>query len=115
MIGINHVCSIIVIVQWHQHLIYGGESFGMNDHHNRQDIIWKLVPGGHTLPVGIPSIREELTPELQKYLHVLGPTPKRCLETLADLGLSDTEIGRYFKMPGIFVTQLRQIWRIDGE
>ncbi|MFO8126899.1 hypothetical protein [Yoonia sp.] len=87
----------------------------MNDLYNRQDIIRKLVPGGHRLRAGIPSIREELTPELQKYLHVLGPTPKRCLETLADLGLSDSEIGRYFGMPAVFITQLHQIWRIDGE
>ena len=59
--------------------------------------------------------RGELSYELQKYLHVLGPTPKRCLETLADLGLSDPEIARYFKIPISIVTALRLVWKIDGE
>ena len=35
-------------------------------------------------------------------------------QTLADLGLSDVEIGRYFRIPHEVVTQLREIWSIDG-
>lgn len=59
--------------------------------------------------------RSELSYELQKYLHVLGPAPKRCLETLADLGLTDPEIARYFQIPTSIVTALRLVWNIDGE
>ena len=79
------------------------------------DIMRKLGPGGRSMSAAIQSKRHELTYELQKYLHVLGPTPKRCLETLADLGLSDPEIARYFKIPKDIVTNLRQVWNIEGE
>ena len=58
------------------------------------DIMRKLGPGGRARPREIQSGREELTQDLQKYMHVLGPTPKYCLETLVDLGLSDPEIAR---------------------
>jgi hypothetical protein len=51
---------------------------------------------------------------LQKYLHILGPTPKRCLEMFTDLGLSDDEIGQYFRMPSKRVTELRDIWNIGA-
>jgi len=87
----------------------------MVDHFGTLDIMRKLGPGGRSLPCQIQSNRKELTHDLQKYLHVLGPTPKRCLESLADLGLSDLEIGRYFKIPKDIVTDLRQVWKIDGE
>lgn len=52
---------------------------------------------------------------MQKYIHALGPTPKRCLETLVDLGLSDPEIAGYLKIPIGFVAVLRRIWRIGGD
>lgn len=87
----------------------------MVNHFSTLDIMRKLGPGGRSLPSQIPSIREELTYELQKYLHVLGPTPKRCLETLADLGLSDPEIARYLKMPKDVVTDFRGVWNIEGQ
>ena len=81
---------------------------------NQPDIFRQLAPGGGYVPFNNVSERPELTPELQKYLHILGPTPKRCLEMLADLGLSDDEIGRYFRMPCKRVTELRDIWNIAG-
>ncbi|PUB12431.1 hypothetical protein [Yoonia sediminilitoris] len=65
-------------------------------------------------PDHAPSTGASLTPELLKYLHILGPTPKRTLEALADLGLSDDEIARYFSMPCHLVTRLREFWKIDG-
>jgi hypothetical protein len=87
----------------------------MTEDFNGLDIMRKLGPGGRSMSAAIRSKRNELTYELQKYLHVLGPTPKRCLETLADLGLSDQEIARYFKIPRDIVTNLRQVWNIEGE
>lgn len=38
--------------------------------------------------------------------------PRRVLETFVDLGLSDGEIARYFKIPETSVSKLRKIWRI---
>ena len=73
-----------------------------------------LGPGGSALTSATPSERSELTIQLQKYMHTLGPTPRRCLETMADLGLSDAEISRYFRIPHNVVTQLREIWEIKG-
>lgn len=75
---------------------------------------WKFAPGGRGVSSRFMSPRHDLAPELQKYLHVLGPMPKRSLETFADLGLTDDEIGRYFRMPCERVTELREIWHIDG-
>lgn len=94
--------------------MFGGENHVMNDRHSDLDIIRKLGPGGHAFPTSPHSGHHELTHELQKYLHTLGPTPKRCLETFADLGLSDTEIARYFRIPDDVVTQLRDIWKIQS-
>lgn len=86
----------------------------MNDNRRNQDFIWQIAPGGRAFPSQVSAYEDGLAPELQKYIHVLGPTPKRCLETLADLGMSDVDIGRYFKMPDESVTQLRHLWKIDG-
>ncbi|MDA9979813.1 hypothetical protein N9801_01215 [Yoonia sp.] len=86
----------------------------MNESRTVDDIIRLLGPGQGALPTYLPKARAELTVQLQKYMHTLGPTPKRCLETFADLGLSDAEIGRYFRIPYDIVTQLREIWKIDG-
>jgi len=85
------------------------------DDKNTLNILRWLGPGGRSHLGRIYPKRDELTHDLQKYMHVLGPTPKRCLEALADLGLSDPEIGRYFKIPTDIVTDLRQVWKIDGE
>jgi hypothetical protein len=87
----------------------------MTENFRTLDILRKPGPGGRLLPSGTQPARNELPHELQKYMHVLGPTPKRCLETLADLGLSDPKIGRCFKIPKDIVTDLRQVWKIDGE
>jgi len=86
----------------------------MGETASHPNVIRRLAPGGHVVPFRAAPERRELTPELQKYLHILGPTPKRCLEILADLGMSDVEIGRYFRMPCRLVAELRHIWNIDG-
>lgn len=86
----------------------------MNDRRTVDDIIRFLGPGKGVLPSSVTTARPELTEQLQKYMHTLGPTPKRCLETFADLGLSDAEIGQYFRIPHDIVTKLREIWKIDG-
>ena len=87
----------------------------MIDYSSTLDIMRELGPGGRSLESQVQSKRDELTHELQKYICVLGPTPKRCLETLADLGLTDPEIARYFKIPIGVITDLRQAWRIEGK
>ncbi|MCK8462437.1 hypothetical protein MUY35_01070 [Aliiroseovarius sp. S1339] len=87
----------------------------MTDNESCLDVMRWLGPGGRLLPSQVQPKRSELTYELQKYMHILGPTPKSCLATLADLGLSDPEIARYFKVPKNIVTDLRQVWNIDGE
>ena len=86
----------------------------MTEKNNRMDIVRQLGLGEGSLPPQIKLRRDELTYEMQKHLHILGPTPKRCLEMFADLGLSDPEIARYFKIPTTIVTDLRRVWDIDG-
>ena len=86
----------------------------MNDKRILDDIVRMLGPDRSTLSSGLPAARAELTGQLQKYIHTLGPMPKRCLEAFADLGLSDAEIARYFRIPDDVVTRLREIWNIDG-
>lgn len=86
----------------------------MNEKRIVGDIIGMLGTGASGLSSGAPTARKELTSQLQKYMHTLGPAPKRSLEIFADLGLSDAEIGRYFRIPHEVVTQLREIWNIDG-
>ncbi len=86
----------------------------MNNKDCVHDIIRQLSPGNRSRQFRGQISRYELPLEFQKYLHVLGPTPKRCLETLTDLGLSDADIARYYNMPRRAVTDLRQIWKIDG-
>lgn len=79
---------------------------------NSPDILRQIGLGGRSLPPQLQSKRDELPYALQRYMHILGPTPKRCLEMFVDLGLSDPEIARYFKIPTDIVTELRQVWRI---
>lgn len=86
----------------------------MTEKNNHLDFLRLLGPSERSFPLQIQPKRDDLTQELQKYIHILGPTPKRCLETFADLGLSDPEIARYFKMPTNIVTDLRRVWDIDG-
>lgn len=45
-------------------------------------------------------------------ISALGPYPRTCLETFHDLGLSDSEIARYFGIPRASVTGLRLMWNI---
>ncbi len=79
------------------------------------DTVRKPGPSAPRFPHQVQSRRHNLSKELQRYLAILGPMPKRCLETLADLGLTDPEIARYFRIPRGAVTDLRQIWNIKGE
>lgn len=85
----------------------------MNGNRSEHNYIRELGPEGRVFPSFIPFKRSEMTLELQKYMHTLGPTPKRSLESFVDLGLSDTEIARYFKIPSEVVEQLREVWEID--
>lgn len=87
----------------------------MKDPISNLEILRRLGPGGRGLPVELRPRRSDLAYELQKYIHAIGPTPKRCLETLVDLGLSDPEIARYFKIPKDVVTDLRGVWNIKAE
>ena len=86
----------------------------MNENRKGDGINRKPGSDPGPLSTGSHAAHVVLTGQLQKYMHALGPTPKRCLETFADLGLSDAEIGRYFRVPHEVVTQLRAIWNIDG-
>jgi len=114
LIGVNSPEPLPRIHHPHAKDMYGGEEYRMGKKDTYRHVVRQCATGAGAASSFIAPQRPELTPELQKYLHVLGPTPKRCLETLADLGLSDGEIGRYFQMPCGFVTDLRDIWNIKG-
>lgn len=46
---------------------------------------------------------------LHEHFCALGPMPKVSLETFVDLGLTDAEIGRYFRIPRPSITMFRKI------
>ncbi len=46
---------------------------------------------------------------LHEHFCALGPMPKVSLETFVDLGLTDAEIGRYFRIPQTSISKLRKI------
>ena len=92
----------------------GGEITIVKNCRRNRSTIGTTAPGGPIFSPPGRAARDELTPELQKYLHILGPMPRQCLETLVDLGLTDVEIGRYFRMPSVRVSELREIWDITG-
>ena len=50
--------------------------------------------------------------ELHRHLAALGPTPRNSLEALVDLGLSDGEMARYFKVPETSISKLCHVWGI---
>lgn len=50
--------------------------------------------------------------ELRQHLLALGPSPKESLEMFVDLGLSDGEMARYFKVPDTSISKLCHIWGI---
>lgn len=85
----------------------------MNDWQKGCDVIRELGPWRRGYPSFTPTKRDELTHELQKYIHTLGVAPKRCLETFVDLGMTNAEIARYFEIPDDVVGQLRAIWEIE--
>lgn len=86
----------------------------MRERDRDHDYIWNVAAIDRIRPSQISSKRSELAPYLQKYLHVLGPMPKKSLEAFAGMGLSDAEIGRYYKMPWQLVTELRDVWNIGS-
>ncbi|WP_176250035.1 MULTISPECIES: hypothetical protein [unclassified Sulfitobacter] len=59
-----------------------------------------------------PSPHAQVPPRICPHIAELGAMPRRVLETFVDLGLSDGEIARYFKIPETSVSKLRKIWRI---
>lgn len=66
-------------------------------------------------PLGRPEadpICKCLSAELHKHLAALGPAPRKSLEVFADLGLSDDEMARYFKVPITCISQICDIWCI---
>ena len=92
----------------------GGEKYTVEEKYNCQETIQTSVGKSRRYGSSGPRQRHELAPEVQKFVHVLGPMPRRCLAALADLGLTDAEIGHYFKMPCDHVTELRIMWDISG-
>ena len=59
--------------------------------------------------------RPELPYALREPALALGPTPRRALAALADLGLTDDDIARYHSLSPHAVSELRHIWNIAGE
>ncbi|WP_112322264.1 hypothetical protein [Oceanibium sediminis] len=55
----------------------------------------------------------DLPERLRPTAAMLGPMPRQALAALADLGLNDSEIGRYHGLPPKRVSALRRHWRID--
>ncbi len=80
---------------------------GGRDH--SKPLIGKSTSGD---PVPARKADPGMSYELQKSLHVLGPRPKQALETFVDLGLSDVEIARYFRIATQHVGELRRIWGV---
>ncbi|WP_298865136.1 hypothetical protein [uncultured Sulfitobacter sp.] len=50
--------------------------------------------------------------ELRQQIAALGPLPRESLEVFVDLGLSDGEMARYFKVPETCISKLCHIWGI---
>jgi len=50
---------------------------------------------------------------LHEHFCALGPMPKVSLETSVDLGLTDAEIGDYFRIPRPSITKIRKILVTD--
>lgn len=50
---------------------------------------------------------------LQRDALKLGPMPKASLEAFVDLGLTDRDIGDYFKVAHPVIAELRTCWRIS--
>ncbi|SDZ34136.1 hypothetical protein SAMN05444004_11112 [Jannaschia faecimaris] len=86
----------------------------MNNNCGKIDVMGVFGPGAHAIRPRPRPGRDDVPVTLQNYLNILGPTPKRCLEALADLGLSDAQIARYHGIPRTVVTEFRLLWRIDG-
>lgn len=59
------------------------------------------------------ELEPNLPCRLRAHVDALGPSPRKGLAALVDLGLSDHEIGRYHKIPQDCVADLRTLWNID--
>lgn len=57
---------------------------------------------------------QDLPDQLRTYAETLGLEPQKALFVLADLGLTDTEIGRYHSIPPRCISELRAFWDIFG-
>lgn len=66
-----------------------------------------VVPRPATAPSG-----KGFSLELRKHVAALGPAPRKSLEVFVDLGLSDGEMARYFKVPETCISKLCHIWGI---
>ncbi|MCC6008798.1 MAG: hypothetical protein JJU40_14125 [Rhodobacteraceae bacterium] len=53
--------------------------------------------------------------DVYRVLEALGPMPSEALAAMVDYGLSDAEIGRYFKLPHYMITTLREHWGIASD
>lgn len=87
----------------------------MSDHIRFQRQTMTLPISDRQFMIRERSQRPDLPPDLRDHALALGPTPKRALAALADLGLSDSEIARYHRLPRQCVSELRSIWNIAGE
>ena len=85
----------------------------MNESRFFTDNVRLMGPERGAFMSGFPTGRPKRADHLQRYVHLLGPMPKSCLEAFVDLGLSDAEIGKYFRIPQDIVTQLREFWNIS--
>ena len=72
----------------------------------------KLKSGDAALRSAAAPSGKGFSLELNKHIAALGPAPRRSLEVFVDLGLSDGEMARYFKVPETCISQLCHIWSI---
>ena len=73
----------------------------------------KKLKSGDAVPrPAVASKNKGFSSELRQQVAALGPTPKESLEVFADLGLSDGEMARYFKVPETCISKLCHIWGI---
>ena len=76
----------------------------------RRRLICDNQSSDFTLPdVTLPDVTMD---DACRVLEAFGPMPGEALAALVDYGLSDAEIGQYFKLPHQVITTLRDHWGI---
>lgn len=80
-----------------------------------QQFVNKLKSGDTVCRLWDKPEMQKLPKRLRDYAHVLGPTPRRNLEALVDLGMTDGEIARYHTLPRSCIAELRNHWQIECE